>query len=247
MTYHADLANGRTDGAMQPAAENLAALGSKGTLAVSGETSTAAGNINVAVVEDDERLRRAMLFQLATAGLQALPFASAEEFLKVCDAKEFDCIVADVYLPKMNGLQLQEELERSASLASMVFITGHGDLSIGMHAMRKGAVDFLEKPFDDAEFLNAITKGAELSRRRRAEYARHTEAKRRYDSLTAREREVFAEITAGLLNKQVASALGTTERTIKAHRERVMSKMAAGSLAGLVRMAGLLRLHPAAI
>ena len=147
----------------------------------------------------------------------------------------------------MNGLQLQEELSRSAPLASIVFITGHGDLSLGMHAMRKGAVDFLEKPFDDRALLNSITRGAELSRIRRAEHLKHTELQGRLNSLTSREREVFAQITTGLLNKQVAAELGTTERTIKAHRERVMSKMAANSLADLVRMAGILRIHPAGI
>jgi FixJ family two-component response regulator len=199
--------------------------------------------IKVAVVEDDERMRQAMVFQLSTAGLEVVSYSSAEGFLAAPCANEFDCIVADLFLPRMNGLQLQEKLHRVAPFASIVFVTGHGDLSLGMHAMKKGAVDFLEKPVDDVALLNSINRGAELSRSRRADHVQIAELKARHDSLTSREREVFGQITKGLLNKQVAAQLGTTERTIKAHRERVMSKMAADSLATLVRMAGVLNVH----
>ena len=143
----------------------------------------------------------------------------------------------------MNGLQLQAELCRTLPFASIVFISGHGDLSLEMHAMRKGAVDFLEKPLDDEVFLSSIVRGAELTRNRRAEHAQRIELERRLGVLTSREREVFALITTGLLNKQVGAELGTTERTVKAHRERVMSKMKADSLADLVRMSGILQLH----
>ena len=143
----------------------------------------------------------------------------------------------------MNGLQLQEELNRTIPYASIVFITGHGDLSLGMQAMRKGAVDFLEKPLDDGALLSSIARGADLSRLRRAERSQLIELEELHRSLTSREREVFALITSGLLNKQVASELGTTERTVKAHRASVMTKMGAGSLADLVRMAGVLQLH----
>ncbi len=143
----------------------------------------------------------------------------------------------------MNGLQLQEELNRRVPCASIVFITGHAELSLGMHAMRKGAVDFLEKPVDDEALLSSIVCGAELSRTRRAEQSQRIELEALQRSLTSREREVFALITAGFLNKQVAAKLGTTERTVKAHRASVMSKMGAGSLADLVRMSGILRVH----
>jgi FixJ family two-component response regulator len=200
-------------------------------------------HIRVAIIEDDDSVRQALSFQLRTAGFEVAAYSSAEALLETSDAKEFDCVVADIYLPRMNGLQLQEELNRTIPFASIVFITGHGDLSLGMQAMRKGAVDFLEKPVDDRVLLSSIARGAELSRRRRAERSRLIELEERHRSLTSREREVFALITSGLLNKQVASELGTTERTVKAHRASVMIKMGAGSIADLVRMAGVLQLH----
>jgi len=201
--------------------------------------------ITVAAIEDDERMRQALVFQVATAGIEVDSYASAEEFLETANANDFDCIVVDVNLPKMNGLQLQEELNRTVPYASIVFITGHGDLAVGMHAMRSGAVDFLEKPIDDEILLSSIARGADLSRRRRAEHIRRVDLEQRHGCLTPREREVFGLITTGFLNKQAGAELGTTERTVKAHRERVMSKMGAGSLADLVRMAEVLQLHPA--
>jgi two-component system, LuxR family, response regulator FixJ len=208
------------------------------------ETCATAQGITVAAVEDDERMRQALVFQIATAGLEVESYASAEEFLKAANAEDFDCILVDINLPRMNGLELQEELNCSVPFASIVFITGHGDLAVGMQAMRKGAVDFLEKPIDDATLLSSIARGADLSRKRRAEHIQRTELETRHGCLTPREREVFGLITAGFLNKQAGAELGTTERTVKAHRERVMSKMAAGSLADLVRMAGILQIHP---
>jgi FixJ family two-component response regulator len=199
--------------------------------------------ISVALIEDDDSVRQALSFQLRTAGFEVAAYSSAEELLEASDAREFDCVVADIYLPKMNGLQLQDELNRTIPYASIVFITGHGDLSLGMHAMRKGAVDFLEKPVDDHALMSSIARGADLSRRRRTERSRLIDLEALHRSLTSREREVFALITSGLLNKQVAAELGTTERTVKAHRASVMIKMGADSLADLVRMAGVLHLH----
>ena len=199
--------------------------------------------IRVAIVEDTERVRQALFFQLSTAGFEVAAYSCAEELLEAVDAKEFDCVVADIYLPRMDGLQLQEELNRTVPYASIVFITGHGDLSLGMHAMRSGAVDFLEKPVDDQALLISIARGGDLSRRRRAEQSRRIELEDLQRSLTSREREVFGLITTGLLNKEVGTELGTTERTVKAHRASVMSKMGAGSLADLVRMAGILQLR----
>ncbi len=203
----------------------------------------ATGPIRVAIIEDDEPARQAIAFQLRTAGFEVAAYSTAEELLAVVETMAFDCVVADIYLPRMNGLQLQEELNRVVPYASIVFITGHGDLSLGMQAMRKGAVDFLEKPVDDQALLSSIARGAHLSRRRRAEQFERTELEVLQRSLTAREREVFALITTGLLNKQVGAELGTTERTVKAHRASVMSKMGAGSIADLVRMAGILQIH----
>src|SRR6266851_6422549 len=199
--------------------------------------------VRVAVVDDDERLRQALVFQLGTAGFQVAPYSSAEEFLNVPDASAFDCVVADLLLPRMNGLQLQEELNRVVPFASIVFITGHGDLSLGMQAMRDGAVDFLEKPVDEKALLTSITRGARLSRAQRAEQVHRIALEKRHRTLTPREREVFALITTGLLNKQVGAELGATERTIKVHRGRVMNKMCANSLADLVNMAGTLHIH----
>jgi FixJ family two-component response regulator len=201
------------------------------------------GRIRVAIVEDDERVRQAIAFQLRTAGFEITAYATAEDLLEAVGATEFDCVVADIYLPRMNGLQLQEELNRTVPYASIVFITGYGDLSLGMHAMRKGAVDFLAKPVDDQALLSSIARGIHLSRTRRAEQFERTDLERLQRSLTSREREVFALITTGLLNKQVGAELGTTERTVKAHRASVMNKMGAGSLVDLVRMAGVLHIH----
>ena len=207
------------------------------------KTVGSTGRIRIAIIEDEESVRNALVFQLRTAGFEVVAYSTAEELLTSADAKDFDCVVADIYLPRMNGLQLQEELNRTIPYASIVFITGHGDLSLGMHAMRQGAVDFLEKPLDDQALLSSINRGAQLSSERRAEQFRRIEFEKLERSLTSREREVFALITTGLLNKQVAAELGTTERTVKAHRASVMSKMGAGSLADLVRMAGILQIH----
>jgi FixJ family two-component response regulator len=197
----------------------------------------------VGVVEDDTQSRRALVFQLSTAGLCVTAYSSAENFLEEGGATEFDCILLDMYLPRINGLQLQEQISRAVPFASVIFITGHGDLSMAMCAMRNGAADFLEKPVDDDALLSSIMRGVGRSRLRRAAHLRRNELERRQSTLTPREREVFALVTGGLLNKQAGARLGTTERTIKAHRERVMHKMGAGSLADLVGMAATLQIQ----
>ena len=199
--------------------------------------------IKVAVVEDDVSTRRAFERLIAAAGFQAAGFATAEDFLRAPDRDGVDCIVADVQLPRIDGLQLQDTLKQLAPHAALVFVTGHGDLALGMRAMREGAVDFLQKPVDDEALLDAIRNGAQRCRRQRTDGARKSELEGRFKFLSRREREVFGLITKGLLNKQVGYELGTTERTVKAHRARVTEKMGAESLADLVRMAEVLGIH----
>lgn len=194
----------------------------------------------IAVIEDNESTRRALVRQINSAGFRIVDFASALDFLNAPERFTVDCVVADVHLPMMDGLQLQEELRQTVPYAPIIFITGYAELAIGVQAMRRGATDFLQKPVDDETLFDAIRHAVEVSRGRRTAEAEHKELQRRYDTLTPREREVFALITRGLLNKQVAAELGAAERTIKAHRARVMEKMGAESLADLVRSASLL-------
>lgn len=195
----------------------------------------------LALVEDEERVREALAFQLSTAGFQVMCFASAPELLD--RDIEFDCIVSDIFLPGTNGLSLQEQLMGNGKIASIVFITGRGDLAIAVEAMRRGAVDVLEKPVSEEALLAAVASGMERTRANRAQYARRAELDVRFRSLPRRQREVFSLITAGLLNKQVAAELRITERTVKVHRERLRRNMGADSLAELSRMAEILGIH----
>jgi FixJ family two-component response regulator len=208
------------------------------------EAHAALGAAIVAVVEDDEPQRVALAFQLETAGYHVTVHPSAESFLEAPDSKQFDCLVADICLPRMNGLQLLAQIKPSLPFVSIIFVTGRANMSIGVQAMREGAIDCLEKPIDDAALLNAMRRGTDLARVRRAEHMRRIELEELERTLTPREDEVFTLITSGLLNKQVGAKLGPTEQTIKKHRGRVMTKMGAASLADLVRMAEILRIHP---
>jgi RNA polymerase sigma factor (sigma-70 family) len=201
------------------------------------------GDDRIALVEDNERVRDALAFQLSTAGYHVVPFASGHGLLAQ-SAADFDCIIADIFLPGMNGLQLQERLINTSNSVSIVFITGRGELAIGVQAMKRGAVDVLEKPIDDAALLDAVMRGVERSHEERLRHERHTALQERFSSLPARQRDVFTLITAGLLNKQVAAELGISERTVKVHRERLRRKMGADSLAELARMAEMLGLQP---
>lgn len=197
---------------------------------------------SVAVVDDDERVRGALAFQLGTAGLDVVSFASAQDLLGR-DPIEFDCIVSDIFLPGIDGLKLQQQLTNNGQFAAIVFITGRGDFAIGVEAMRRGAVDVLEKPVSEDVLLTAVANGVERTRAERSQSARCAELQARFRSLPPRQREVFSLITAGLLNKQVAAKLRITERTVKVHRERLRRHMGTDSLAELSRIAEILGIH----
>ncbi len=207
------------------------------------ETHTEPGCATIALVEDDERAREALAFQLSTVGYHIVPFASGHGLLAPSVA-DFDCIVADIFLPGMNGLELQERLINTGNSVSIVFITGRGDLAIGVQAMKRGAVDVLEKPINDAALLTAVMRGIQRSRAERERREHHAALYERFSSLPARQRDVFTLITAGLLTKQVAAELGISERTVKVHRERLRRRMGADSIAELARMAEMLGLQP---
>jgi FixJ family two-component response regulator len=202
-----------------------------------------ASAITVAIVEDDERFREALAFQLTSAKFEIEAFPTAESFLESPAFKDFDCGIVDICLPKRNGLQLLSEVKRADSFTSIIFVTGCGDMSLGIQAMREGAIDCLEKPIDDDTLLNTLRRAAKLAQKKRIDHLQRIELRQREETLTPREREVFGLVTNGLLNKQVGATLGATERTIKTHRGRVMNKMNADSLADLVRMAELLQIH----
>lgn len=194
----------------------------------------------VYLVDDDEALRRATRRLLDSHGFEVQAFASAEEFLGAWDPDLGGCLLLDLRLPGQSGLELQRTLAERGVEPAIVFLTGHADVPTSVHAMKRGALDFLEKPVDEATLVAALERALERDgelRRDRSELAR---IERRFAQLTAREREVFEHIVAGHLNKQAAFALGIAERTVKLHRSRVLEKMGANSVADLVRMAGQL-------
>jgi FixJ family two-component response regulator len=199
----------------------------------------------VFVVDDDWSVRKSLARLLRSAGYHAETFATAVEFLDHRRVRDTPgCLVLDVQLPGLNGLELQRELLDSSSPIPIIFITGHGDIPMSVMAMKAGAVDFLSKPFSDRALLDAIGEAIASGRRKRAEYAERDAIQERYERLTAREREVMAQVVRGLPNKQIASKLGIGEKTIKVHRGRVMSKMQVRSVAELVRAAFKIGIKP---
>ena len=194
------------------------------------------GDGKIFVVDDDPGVRKSLGRLLAVAGWKVETLASADEFLDRAPHDRPACLVLDVRLPGLNGLDLQERLARADGDIPIVFITGHGDVPMSVRAMKAGAVDFLPKPFEDEALLDAIGRAIECDRQRRQEQDQSRLIRARLESLTPRERDVSGLVVRGLLNKQVADQLGITEKTVKVHRARVMKKMRADSLAGLVRL-----------
>lgn len=191
----------------------------------------------VFVVDDDAAVRDAIKDLLESVGMRVQTFISTAEFLSRTPVDAPSCLILDVRLPGMSGLEFQRHLNASGADIPIIFITGHGDIPITVQAMKAGAVDFLTKPFRDQELLDAIHRAIDRDQQRREQNAEVTGLRQRYEELTPREREVMALVTQGLLNKQIAAELGASETTIKIHRGQVMRKMQADSLADLVRMA----------
>jgi FixJ family two-component response regulator len=195
----------------------------------------------VFVVDDDPPMRESLKNLLRSVGLRAELFASAQEFLRSKRPDLPSCLVLDVRLPGLSGLDLQRRTNEAGVEIPIIFITGHGDIPMSVRAMKAGAVEFLTKPFRDQDLLDAIQQALERDRKARDQRAAIEELRSRFASLTPREREVMARVVAGLLNKQIAAEPGTSETTIKIQRHQVMVKMGAGSLPELVRMADRLR------
>ncbi len=188
------------------------------------------------VIDDDDAVRSSLKLLLRSVKLPVAVYASAQEFLPKYSVDQPGCLIVDVRMPGMSGLELQQQLNLRGAMIPVIFITGHGDISMAVEAMRHGAFDFLPKPFRDQDLLDRIQKALEKDARNRREVAQVERIRQQFESLTPREREVLELVTSGKANKVMAADLGVSQRTIEIHRARVMEKMQANSLAQLVRM-----------
>lgn len=194
----------------------------------------------VYVVDDDASVRTALSRLLRSIGVEVQAFPSATEFLEFVRPERPSCVVLDVRMPRLSGLELQQALAARGPSLPIIFVSGHADVPMSVRAMKAGAVDFLPKPFHDQDLIDAVQKALVTDRENRARSAELATLRRVYEKLTPREREVLAHVVSGALNKQIAATLGTSEKTIKVHRGRIMEKMGAESLADLVRLAARL-------
>ena len=204
----------------------------------------AKGIPTVFIIDDDQSMRQAIQDLVESVGLRAESFATAGEFLDKGRATNPSCLVLDVRLPQMSGLDFQSRLTESGEQIPIIFITAHGDVPMSVRALKAGAVEFLTKPFRDQDLLDAIQEALQHDRAVRERQAEILDVHERYQSLTPREREVMALVVSGLLNKQIASQIGTSEATVKIHRGNMMQKMQATSLIELVRIGDKLKLIP---
>lgn len=188
------------------------------------------------IVDDDEGMRRALTVLMTTVGYDAIAFAKPAEFLAKFDPEQQGCLVLDVRMPEMSGLEVQQHLNRAGSILPVILVTGHGDIPMAVQAMKDGAFDFLQKPFRDQELLDRINAALKQDAENRAIIEQQVDLKRRVESLTPREREVMLLVVDGKANKVIAIDLGLSERTVEIHRANVMEKMGARSVAHLVKM-----------
>lgn len=194
----------------------------------------------VFVIDDDASIRKALSNLFKSVGFDPRPFASAQDFLEITPPDVPSCIVSDIRMQGLSGIDLQHELVKAKREVPIVFITGHGDVPMSVRAMKSGAVDFLTKPFREQDLLDAVKAGIERDVSRRRNDGAVSGVRRRFDTLTRREQEVMKSVVSGLLNKQIASSMGLSEVTVKVHRSHLMRKMQAKSLAELIHMANLL-------
>jgi FixJ family two-component response regulator len=197
----------------------------------------------VFVVDDDEAVRSSLRLLLKSVGLAAAALPSAQEFLATYDPQQPGCLVLDVRMPGMSGLELQQQLNLRGAIIPVIFITGHGDVPMAVEAMQHGAFDFLQKPFRDQDLIDRIQRALAKDKQNRTELGERSRYRERLETLTPREREVLALVTSGKPNKVMAGDLGVSQRTVEIHRARVMEKMGVPSLAQLVRI--MMDLEPA--